>query len=235
MDMNDIPALLQNPRNVYIGIGVLVLVVAFGPGGLKVPAYLGVIGLVVWIVYLSVEGRTARQIPVEKILGVLSDVIPLPTARMATIAGYPNSGTVEGATRFKVRGQEVYMKTLAPLVAGEAVLAMVTPNRDRTGPFADVAFEVLALRNDSRRDDNRYLRIPEPRMQVPEGTRLWVAVALSALFIGFLVPIYFIVVIKRSYDIKIGWQRAMGAALRIIAPAGALADSTHEFVNPLLG
>jgi len=51
-------------------------------------------------------------------------------------------------------------------------------------------------------------------MIMPTGTRLWVAAALSVLLIGFLFPIYFIVVTKRSYDVKFGWERALAEAQR---------------------
>ncbi|HJS88356.1 MAG TPA: hypothetical protein VJ738_00135 [Steroidobacteraceae bacterium] len=235
MDNNwDIPAVLYSTRNIYIGIAVLTFFVAFVPS-LRMPAYLGVMALVAWLTFLSIQGKTARQIPIETILGVMGDVTPFPTARAVTIAGYPNSGTVEGATRFTLRGRLVYMKTLAPLKTGEAAVAVVTPNRDRSGPFADVPFEVLALRNDSRTEaEGRYLRIPDPRMKVPEGTRLWVLVALSVLLIGFLFPIFFIVIIKRSYDIKFGWERAMAEAMRIIGPVGAHPGSADTIASELL-
>jgi hypothetical protein len=61
-------------------------------------------------------------------------------------------------------------------------------------------------------------------MQVPSGARLWAVVAFSVLLIGFLFPIYAVVVIKRSYDIKFGWERALEAA-RCIVAAGSAAEA----------
>jgi hypothetical protein len=220
----DISALMQNPRNIYIAIAVLTFLVAFG-GGLRMPAYMGVMALVAWLLWLSITGKTARQFQVEALSGVLSDLTPFPAARAVTIAGYPNSGTVEGATRFMVGGRPAYMKTLAPLQAGVAVLVALIPNEDKSGPLASVPFEALALRDESRPEAaDRWLFIPNARMQVPSGARLWAVVALSVMLIGFLFPIYAVVVIKRSYDIKFGWERALEEARRIVTP-GSSADA----------
>lgn len=219
---SDISALLHNARNIYIGIAALVLLMGLGPSGLLMPAYLGIMGLVAWLLFLSIEGKTARQIPVEVIHGVVSEVVPFPTARGFTISNYPNSGAVEGALRITVGLKLLYMKALAPPTVGDAVAVAVIPNELKDGPFTDIPFEALILRDDSRKDANgRYLTIPAARMAVPTGTRLWLAVALSVLLIGFLFPIYFVVVIKRSYDIKFGWQRALAEAERLVViPAG---------------
>ncbi|HEY1890899.1 MAG TPA: hypothetical protein VGG63_10860 [Steroidobacteraceae bacterium] len=219
---SDISALLHNTRNIYIGIAGLVLLMGLGPSGLLMPAYLGIMGLVAWLLFLSIEGKTARQIPVEVIHGVVSEVVPFPTARGFTISNYPNSGAVEGAVRIKVGLKLLYMKALAQPNVGDAVAVAVIPNEAKGGPFADIPFEALILRDDNRNDaEGRYLTIPAARMVVPTGTRLWLAVALSVLLIGFLFPIYFVVVIKRSYDIKFGWERALAEAERlVIIPAG---------------
>jgi hypothetical protein len=215
----DISALMQNPRNIYIAIAVLTVLVVFG-ADLRMPAYMGVMALVAWLLWLSITGKTARQFRVQTLSGVVSDVTPFPAARTVTIAGYQNSGAVEGATRFMIGGRPVYMKTLLPLKAGDAVVAAVIPNEDKSGPLASVPIEVLALRNDSRgQADDRWLFIPDARMQVPSGWRLWAVVALSVMLIGFLFPIYAVVVIKRSYDIKFGWERANDEARRIVSPA----------------
>ena len=231
----DIPTLLHETRNIYIGIAVLTLLVAFGPSALRMPAYIGVMGLVAWLTFLSIQGKTAKLIPVERISGVIAEVTPFPTARTVVIAKYPNSGNVEGAVRFTIGGRQVYMKTLAPLRPGNAVVAAITPNRDKSGSFGNVPFEVLALRDDTRTEaEGRYLSIPEAHMKVPEGTRLWVLVALSVLLIGFVFPIFFIAIIKRSYDIKFGWQNAMAEAARIVGPVGAIPGSADAMANELL-
>lgn len=231
----DISALMQNPRNIYIGIAVLTLLVGLAPSGIRMPAYAGIMGLVAWLIWLSIEGKTARAFPVKIILGMVESLSPLPTARAFTISKYPNSGTVDGAMLFRVRGQLLCMKCLAPLKVGDAVVAAVIPNEAKDGPCADAAFEVLALRRDSRIDaEGRYAKVPDPRMQVPQGTRLWVLVALSVLLIGFVFPIFFIVVIKRSYDVKFGWERAMAEATRILAPVGAVPGSADVAISELL-
>lgn len=230
---SDISSLLHSPRNIYIGIAVLTLLVGLGPSGIKMPAYMGVMGLVAWLIWLSIEGKTPRQFPVKQVFGVVTDVTPFPGARAFTISRYPNSGTVDGAMRFRVGLQLLYMKCNAPLKSGDAVVAAYIPNEAKEGPFADVPFEVLALRDDSRSDEEgRFLKIPDARMAVPTGTRLWVLVASMVLLIGFLFPIYFITIIKRSYDVKFGWESAIaeaesfvGAAGRDSAPSNALATS----------
>lgn len=230
----DISALAQNPRNIYIAIAVLTFLVAFG-GALRMPAYLGIMLLVAWLLWLSITGKTARQFRVEALSGVLSEVTPLPAARAVTIAGYPNSGTIEGTTRFMVGGCPVYMKTLAPLQGGDAVVAAVIPNGDENGPLASARFEVLALRNDSRGGAaDRWLFIPDARMQVPSGARLWAVAALSVLLIGFLFPIYAVVVIKRSYDIKFGWERAITESRRIVGPSGSAEAPANPMARELL-
>ena len=231
----DISALVQNTRNIYIAIAVLTVIVALGPSDLKMPAYLGVMGLVAWLLFLSITGKTARQFRVQTLSGVLSDVTPFPQARAVTIAGYPNSGTVDGATRFMVAGRPVYMKTLAPLKAGDVVVAAIIPNEDKSGPLASVAFEALALRDESRTDaEGRWLFIPDARMQIPSGGRLWAVVAISVLLIGFLFPIYAVVVIKRSYDIKWGWERANEEARHIVAPGSAAEAPANRTASELL-
>lgn len=223
----NVSTLMHDTRNIYIGIAALVLLVGLGPSGLRMPAYVGVMALVAWLLFLSIQGKTAREIPVKAICGVISDVTPLPTARGFTITRYPNSGVVEGAIRFKVGLQLVYMKCRAQPNVGDAVVAVVIPNEAKDGPFADVPFEALILRNDSRTEaEGRYLAIPDARMIVPTGTRLWLVVALSVLLIGFLFPIYFIAIIKRSYDIKFGWERALVEAKRLVVTgAGAAAPA----------
>lgn len=231
---NDLSALMHSPRNIYIAIAVLTVLMVFG-GSLRMPAYMGVMALVAWLLWLSITGKTARQFQVEAISGVLSDVTPFPTAHAVTIAGYPNSGTVDGATRFMVAGRLMYMTTLAQLKAGDVVAAAVIPNGDKNGPLAGVPLEVLALRNDSRgQAEERWLFIPDARMQVPSGARLWAVVALSVLLIGFVFPIYAVVVIKRSYDIKFGWERANEAARRIVAPGSATEAPANRTASELL-
>lgn len=230
----DISALMQNPRNIYIAIAVLTVLVVFA-GDLRMPAYMGVMALVAWLLWLSITGKTARQFRVEALPGVVSDVTPFPAARTVTIAGYPNSGAVEGATRFMVGGRPVYMKTLAPLKAGDAVVAAVIPNEEKNGPLASVPFEVLALRDDSRgQADDRWLFIPDARIQVPSGWRLWAVVALSVMLIGFVLPIYAVVVIKRSYDIKFGWERANEQARRIVSPESPVEEPIIPAARGLL-
>ncbi len=221
-NISDVSALLHNTRSIYVGIAVLVLLMGLGPSGLLMPAYLGIMGLVAWLLFLSIEGKTARQIPVELIHGVVSEVVAFPTARGFAISNYPNSGAVEGAARITVGLKVLYMKSLVQPDVGDAVVVAVIPNEARDGPFAGIPFEALILRDDSRKDaQGRYLTIPAARMAVPTGTRLWLAVALSVLLIGFLIPIYFVVVIKRSYDIKFGWERALAEAeRRVVIPAG---------------
>ncbi|HEX4269616.1 MAG TPA: hypothetical protein VHY36_17140 [Steroidobacteraceae bacterium] len=229
----EISALAHNTRNIYIAIAALTLVVGLGPSGLKMPAYLGVMGLVAWLLFLSINGKTAREIPVKTICGVVSDVTPFPTAQTFTISGYPNSGLVEGAIRFTVGLHVVYMKSLAQPAVGHAVVVAVIPNEAKDGPFAGVPFEALMLRDDTRRDpEGRYLTIPDAHMKVPTGTRLWLAAALSVLLIGFLFPIYFVVVVKRSYDIKFGWERALAEARRILASGDM--TSAEAMVSGLL-
>lgn len=231
----DISALMQSTRNIYIAIAVLTVIVGLGPSSLRMPAYMGIMALVAWLLWLSIIGKTARQFRVEAISGVLSDVTPFPAARAVTIAGYPNSGTVDGATRFMVAGRPVYMKTLAPLKAGDVVVAAVIPNGDRNGPLASMRFEALALRDESRTDtEGRWLFIPDARMPVPSGTRLWAVVALSVLLIGFVFPIYAVVVIKRSYDIKFGWERAIEEARRLVAPGSAAEAPVNPTARELL-
>lgn len=227
---------MQNTRNIYIAITVLVLIVGLGPSGTRMPAYLGVMGLVAWLIWLSIQGKTPRSFPVERIFGVVSDLTPLPTARGFTITKYPNSGIVDGAMRFRVGTQMVYMKCNAPLKAGDEVVAAVTPNEAREAPGAGVPFEVLALRDDSRTDgEGRYLKIPDARMIVPTGTRLWIVAASMVLLIGFLFPIYFIAIIKRSYDVKFGWEHAMAEAERLVdAGGGAAATSANTWATELL-
>jgi len=230
----DLSALMQSPRNIYIAIAVLIVLMVFG-ASLRMPAYMGVMALVAWLLWLSITGKTARQFQVEAISGVLSDVTPFPTARAVTIAGYPNSGTVDGATRFMVAGRLAYMKTLAPLKAGNVVVGAVIPNGDKNGPLASVPLEVLALRDDSRgQAEDRWLFIPDARMQVPSGAQLWAVVALSVLLIGFVFPIYAVVVIKRSYDIKFGWERANEAARHIVAPGRAAEAPANRTASELL-
>lgn len=231
----DISALMHNTRNIYIGIAALTLLVGLGPSGIRMPAYLGVIGLVAWLIWLSIQGKTPRRFPVQRIFGVASDVTPFPGARAFTISKYPNSGTVDGAMRFRVGGQLLYMKCNAPLKAGDAVVAAYIPNEAKEGPCADVPFEVIALRDDSRSDgEGRYLKIPDARMQVPSGTRLWVLIALSVLLIGFLFPIYFIAVIKRSFDVKFGWQQAIAEAQRLVDAGGRAAPPANALATELL-
>lgn len=226
---SDLPALLYNPRNIYIGIAALTLLVGLGPAGTRMPAYLGVMGLVAWLLWLSLQGKTPRRFPVERVVGVVADITPFPTARAFTISKYPNSGTVDGAMRITVGFQYLYMKCVAPLKVGDAVVVACIPNEAKAGPCAGVPFEVLALRDDSRSDtEGRYLKIPDARMQVPSGTRLWVLMGISLLLIGFLFPIYFIAIVKRSYDVKFGWQRAIAQAERLVGArdgAGAPADT----------
>jgi len=226
---SDLSALMQNTRNIYIAIAVLTVIVGLGPSSLKMPAYMGVMALVAWLLFLSITGKTAKQFPVQSVSGSLTDVTPFPAASAITIAGYPNSGTVNGATRFMVGGRQVYMKTLAPLKSGDVVVAAIIPNEDKNGPLASVPFEVLALRNESRTEaEGRWLFIPDARMKVPSGVRLWAVVAFSVLLIGFVFPIYAVVVIKRSYDIKFGWERANTEARGIVAPSG----SAEAPINP---
>ncbi|MGH8200790.1 MAG: hypothetical protein ACREVO_10570 [Steroidobacteraceae bacterium] len=214
---SDISALMHDTRTIYMGIAALTLLVGLGPSGIKMPAYLGVMGLVAWLMLLSIQGKTPRQIPVKLIHGVVIEVVPLPSARGFTIAKYPNSGEVTGAVRLRVGLQVLFMKSLAHPDVGDAVVAAVTANEGADGPLADVPFEALMLRDDSRKDaDGRYLTIPEARMVLPTGTGLWLAVGFSVLLIGFLFPIYFVVVIKRSYDIKFGWERALAEAQRLL-------------------
>lgn len=230
----DISLLAQSPRNIYLAIAVLTVIVVFG-GDLRMPAYMGVMALVAWLLWLSISGKTARQFNVESLCGVMSDVTPLPAVHTVTIAGYPNSGAVEGATRFMIAGRQVFMKTLAPLTPGDAVLAAVIPNEEKNGPLASAPLEVLALRNESRTEaEGRWLFIPGARMQVPSGWRLWAVVALSVMFIGFLLPIYAVVVIKRSYDIKFGWERANDEARRIVAPGSAAEAPANATARELL-
>lgn len=219
---SDISALLHKTHNIFIGIAVLVLLMGLGPGSLMVPAYLGIMGLVAWLLFISIEGRTARRIPVNLIHGVVSEVVPFPAARGFTISNYPNSGAVAGAIRIRVGLKLMYMKSPAQPNIGDAVVVAVIANEAKDGPFADVPFEALILRDDSRKDaEGRYLTIPAARMVVPTGTRLWLTVALSVLLIGFIFPIYFVVVIKRSYDIKFGWERALAEAeRRVVIHAG---------------
>lgn len=226
--------LMQSALHIYLALAVLALLVGLGPSSLRMPAYIGVMALVGWLLFLSITGKHARQFRVESVSGVLSDVTPFPTARAVTIAGYPNSGTVDGATRFMVSGRQVYMKTIAPLRAGDVVVAAVIPNGDKNGPLASVPFEVLALRNESRTDaEGRWLFIPDARMKVPSGWRLWAVVAFSVLLIGFLFPIFAIIVIKRSYDIKFGWERAIAEARRIVGQTGATPGSVGMTANGL--
>jgi hypothetical protein len=59
-------------------------------------------------------------------------------------------------------------------------------------------------------------------------------VALSVLLIGFLFPIYFILIIKRSYDIKFGWERALAEAQRLVVVGSDSAESTHALATALL-
>lgn len=232
---SDISALLYNTRNLYIAMAVLAFLVGLGPSGLRMPAYLGVMALVAWLLFLSIQGKTARQIPVKTLLGVVSEVTPLPAARGFTISKYPNSGTVEGAIRLRIGLQLVYMKSLAHPNVGDAVVAAVIPNEVKEGPFADVHHEALILRDDSRNDaEGRYLTIPDARMVIPTGTRLWLAVALCVLLIGFLFPIYFIVIIKRSYDIKFGWERALAEAQRLVVSDAGAPDSGNPLASALL-
>jgi hypothetical protein len=233
---SDISALMHDTRNIYIAIAALALIVGLGPSGLRMPAYAGVMGLVAWLIWLSVQGKTPRQFPVKKIFGVVADLTPMPTARAPTISKYPNSGTVDGAMRFRVGGQLVYMKCLAPLQAGDAVVAAVIPNESKDGPCADASFEVLTLRDDSRSDgEGRYLKIPDARMIVPTGTRLWIVVASMVLLIGFVFPIYFIAIIKRSYDVKFGWERAIAEAERLVdAGGGGSPAATNALATELL-
>lgn len=231
----DISALMHNTRNIYIGIAVLVALVGLGPSGLRMPAYVGVMGLVAWLLFLSIQGKTPREIPVELMLGVVSEVTPFPNARAFTISKYPNSGVVTGAVRLRVGLQPVYMKSAAHPNVGDAVAVAVIPNEAKDGPFVGVPFEALMLRDDSRTDaEGRYLTIPEARMIVPTGTRLWLVVGLSVLLIGFLFPIYFVVVIKRSYDIKYGWQRALAEAERRVVLGGGAAASANTLATELL-
>lgn len=232
---SDISALAYNTRNIYIGIAALVLLVGLGPSGLKVPAYLGVMALVAWLLYLSIQGKTARVIPVTSLLGVVSEVVSMPSARGFTISKYPNSGVVEGAIRLRVGLKLVYMKCLAAPNVGDAVAVAVIPNELKDGPFADVPLEGLILRDDSRRDaEGRYLTTPDARMIVPTGTRLWLVVGLCVLFIGFVFPIYFVAIIKRSYDIKFGWERALVEAQRLVVIGSGAAESTNTLAAGLL-
>jgi len=71
-------------------------------------------------------------------------------------------------------------------------------------------------------------------MQVPSGAQLWAVVALSVLLIGFVFPIYAVVVIKRSYDIKFGWERANEAARHIVAPGRAAEAPANRTASELL-
>lgn len=232
---SDLSALMYNTRNIYIGIAVLVLLVGLGPSGIKMPAYIGVMGLAAWLLYLSVEGKTARVIPVTTLCGVVAEVMPMPSARGFTIAKYPNSGVVEGAIRLRIGLKLVYMKCLAAPNVGDAVVAAVIPNELKDGPFADVPLEGLILRDDSRNDaEGRYLTIPDARMIVPTGTRLWLVVGLCVLLIGFVFPIYFIAIIKRSYDIKFGWERALAEAQRLVVIGSGAAESTNTLASGLL-
>ena len=226
---------MQNTRNIYIAIAVLVLVVGLGPSGTRMPAYLGVMGLVAWLIWLSIEGKTPREFPVRAILGVVEELTPLPASRAFIISKYPNSGTVTGAMRFRVRGQLLYMKCYAPLEVGHAVVAAIIPNEARDGPCADAAFEVLALRDDSRSDtEGRYLKTPDAQLVVPPGTRLWIVVASMVLLIGFVFPVYFIAIIKRSYDVKFGWERAIAEAQRLVGPGGDASPSANASATELL-
>jgi hypothetical protein len=228
-------ALMYNTRNIYIGIAALVLIVGLGPGGLKMPAYLGVMALVAWLLYLSIQGKTARVIPVTTLLGVVSEVMPMPSARGFTIAKYPNSGVVEGAIRLRIGLKPAYMKCLAHPNVGDAVVAAVIPNELKEGPFADVPLEALILRDDSRKDaEGRYLSIPDARMIVPTGTRLWLVAGLCVLLIGFVFPVYFVVIIKRSYDIKFGWERALAEARRLVVLGHGAAESANTLATELL-
>lgn len=231
---SDLTALIQIPRNIYIAIAGLTFIVAF-VSSLRMPAYMGIMALVAWLLWLSISGKTAKPFRVESVSGVLSDVTPFPKAQAVTIAGYPNSGTVDGATRFTVAGRPVYMKTLAPLKAGDVVVAAVIPNEDKNGPLSSVPFEALALRNESRTDaEGRWLFIPDARMKIPSGAGLWAVVALSVLMIGFLFPIYAVVVIKRSYDIKFGWERAIEESRRLVAPGGTAEAAVNPTARELL-
>lgn len=99
---SDLSALLYNPRNIYIGIAALTLLVGLGPAGTRMPAYLGVMGLVAGLLWLSLQDKTPRRFPVERVVGVVGDVTPFPTARAFIISKYPNSGTVDGAMRITV-------------------------------------------------------------------------------------------------------------------------------------
>lgn len=232
---SDIAALLYNTRNLYVAMAGLAVLVGLGPSGLKMPAYLGIMALVAWLLFLSIEGKTARQIPVKTVVGVVSEVTPLPATRGFTISKYPNSGTVAGAIRLRIGLQLVYMKCLAHPNLGDAVVAAVIPNEVKEGPLADVQHEALILRDDSRNDaEGRYLTIPDARMVIPTGTRLWVAVALCVLLIGFLFPIYFVVIIKRSYDIKFGWERALAEAQRLVVNNAADPASGNTLAAALL-
>lgn len=231
---SDISALAHNTRNIYIGIAVLVLIVGLGPSGLRMPAYLGVMGLVAWLLYLSIQGKTARAFPVSLIHGVVAEVVPFPTAHGFTIAKYPNSGAVEGAVRLRVGLKLLYMKSLAHPNVGDTVVVAVIPNEAKDGPFADVPFEAIMLRDDSRNDtQGRYLKIPDARMQVPSGMRMWFLVAVSVMLIGFLFPIYFIAIIKRSYDVKFGWERAMAEAERLVGAAGSAPAAADTLATEL--
>ena len=232
---SDISALMSNTRNIYIGIAALVLLVGLGPSGIRMPAYIGVMALVAWLLYLSIQGKTARVIPVTTLCGVVSEVMPMPSARGFTISKYPNSGVVEGAIRLRIGLKLVYMKCHAQPNVGDAVVAAVIPNELRDGPFADVPLEALILRDDSRNDaEGRYLTIPDARMVVPTGTRLWLVAGLCVLLIGFVFPVYFIAIIKRSYDIKFGWERALAEAQRLVVSGSAAAESTNTLATGLL-
>lgn len=226
--------LRDTPLAIYLAISILALMVGLGPSSLRMPAYLGIIGLVGWLLWRSIQGMTPRWFAVERISGVVADLTPFPGARGPTISGYPNSGIVDGAMRFRIGAQLVYMKCQAPLEAGDAVVAAVIPNEAKQGPCAGVPLEVIALRDDSRGDgEGRYLKIPDARLVVPSGTRLWILVGASLLLIGFLFPIYFIIVIKRSYDVKSGWERAIAEAARLV-DAGSAPGSAGSLATELL-
>lgn len=230
----DISALLHNTRNIYIAIAVLTFFVAF-VSSLRMPAYMGIMALVAWLLWLSITGKTAKKFRVERVAGSLTDVTPFPAATAVTIAGYPNSGTVTGATRFMISGRQAYMKTLAPLKAGDVVVAAVIPNEDKNGPLASVPFEVLALRDEKRTEaEGRWLFIPDARMKIPSGAGLWFVVAFAVLFIGFVFPIYAVVVVKRSYDIKFGWERANAEARSLVAPSGTAEAPANATARELL-
>jgi hypothetical protein len=52
--------------------------------------------------------------------------------------------------------------------------------------------------------------------------------------IGFLFPIYAVVVIKRSYDIKFGWERAIEESRRLVAPGGTAEAAVNPTARELL-